>query len=210
MDLHTTVASLPQALWNLYVEHLWNWTDHPSSWISRIAYTARVLSILLILPLVILILLDIASYGIARTLGVIDDVKASTSDKETIHNKEGPLVHIYETSPTPTLSSSASIPDSGRDTDTEPQSQSELSSSSDSLAPLPRLTIPSDSEEPRTYFTENSSQLSGAGVFSPAASRPPSPTITRRALPVEDKLVDSDEGITLRKRGKALSAPQDD
>lgn len=28
---------------------------------------------------------DIASYGIARTLGVIDDVKASTSDMTSIH-----------------------------------------------------------------------------------------------------------------------------
>ncbi|KAJ7091191.1 hypothetical protein C8R44DRAFT_891591 [Mycena epipterygia] len=185
------VSSISRIVWDFYVDYLWNWTDYPNSWVSRIAYTSRVLAILLILPILVLTLLDIASYGIARTLGVIDDVKASTSDKETIHNKI-PLVQIYE----------AGTPSSATESDQDTlldRSQSNFGSS----ATLPPLSIFTPSH-PRAYFTseENSLKLSGVGVFSPAASRPPSPTITRRNL-VEEKLSDVDEGITFRKRATA-------
>ena len=36
---------------------------------------------------------DIASYAIARTLGVVDATKASTSDKSTVHTT-GPAIHV--------------------------------------------------------------------------------------------------------------------
>ncbi|KAJ7859711.1 hypothetical protein B0H13DRAFT_2204890 [Mycena leptocephala] len=190
MDLSSpslNISSMPRMLWTFYVDHLWNWTDHPNSWVSRIAYTSRVFAILLILPLLILTLLDLASYGIARTLGVIDDVKASTSDKETIHNKI-PVVRIQCAPSTPSPDSASLIA-----TDSE---QDTLTSSTDTDT-LPQL----ESSHPHAYFTsgENSLKLSGVGVFSPAASRPPSPTITRRHL-FEEKLADVDEGITFRKR----------
>lgn len=51
------LSSLSRTVWNFYVQYLWNWTDYPNSWVSRIAYTARVLAILLVLPIVILMLL---------------------------------------------------------------------------------------------------------------------------------------------------------
>jgi len=75
-------SAIPGLLWAYYVQYLWNYDS--DSWVARIAYSCRILAILVSLPLIILGLLDIASYGIARTLGVIDDVKASTSDKATI------------------------------------------------------------------------------------------------------------------------------
>jgi hypothetical protein len=120
-------------------------------------------------------------------LGVIDDVKASTSDKETIHNKI-PVVRIQCAPSTPSPDSASLIA-----TDSE---QDTLTSSTDTDT-LPQL----ESSHPHAYFTsgENSLKLSGVGVFSPAASRPPSPTITRRHL-FEEKLTDVDEGITFRKR----------
>ncbi|KAJ7772563.1 hypothetical protein DFH07DRAFT_993187 [Mycena maculata] len=182
-------ASFPGVVWNFYVQYLWNWTDYPNSWISRIAWSARVLAILLVLPVVILTLLDIASYGIARTLGVIDDVKASTSDKNTIHNQT-PLIHVSG-SPSPNSVSLAT------------DSETLLGHADSSTDTLPPLSTPSGSH-PRTYFTseEHSLKLSGVGVFSPAVSRPPSPAITRRNF-IEEKISDVDEGITIRKRGKA-------
>ncbi|KAJ7187976.1 hypothetical protein C8R46DRAFT_1053229 [Mycena filopes] len=191
-----SVSTMPRVLWTLYVDNLWNWSTYPHSWISRTAYTARVLAIMLIMPIVILTLLDIASYGIARTLGIIDDVKASTSDKETIHNKI-PLVRVVDPStPSP---SSAELAATDSEHEGTLLGSSGLLSSTDTLPPL-RITTPAS--HPHAYFTseENSLKLSGVGVFSPAASRPPSPTITRKGLPDDLRMTDVDEGITFRKK----------
>ncbi|KAJ7045783.1 hypothetical protein C8F04DRAFT_1066155 [Mycena alexandri] len=212
MDLSSSsfnISALPRVLWNLYVDHLWNWTDHPHSWISRIAYGCRVLAILFIMPVVILTLLDLASYGIARTLGIIDDVKASTSDKETIHNKI-PLVRVVDPStPSPSSTSLANTDDSETLLDSTSGSERMLSST-DTLPPLAIFTSPSSSSHPHAYFTseENSLKLSGVGVFSPAASRPPSPTITRKGLPDEWRMTDVDEGITFRKKRATTTAKE--
>ncbi|PFH53838.1 hypothetical protein AMATHDRAFT_45291 [Amanita thiersii Skay4041] len=81
--LQVPVSSYPAFLWKFYLDNLWYYS--PESWVAKTANTARVLAILVALPIVILGLLDIASYGIARTLGVIDDVKASTSDVASVH-----------------------------------------------------------------------------------------------------------------------------
>jgi len=77
------IVSLPKLMWRYYLDYLWYYD--PDSWVAKIANTAWVLAILVALPIVILGLLDISSYGIARTLGVIDDVKASTSDVASVH-----------------------------------------------------------------------------------------------------------------------------
>nr|GAT44642.1 predicted protein [Mycena chlorophos] len=231
MGTSSFIASVPALLWRFYVESLWRWRDHPSSWVSHIASLCRILAILLIIPVLVLILLDIASYGIARTLGVIDLTDASTSDKKTIHAIASkrhsrvvvptitavPSVHVSSASPD---SASASFP-SLHPISIPPTTQNGNSSSSgdhsDSTATTTPNTSPLESTRPRglnvehpdAYFTseENSLKLSGVGLFSPAASRPPSPTITRRALPPEDSsnkpLVDvseEDEGIVLRRR----------
>jgi len=191
-------------LWNFYIDYLWHWNDHPKSWVSRIAYTSRVLAILLIMPIVVLTLLDLASYGIARSLGVIDDVKASTSDKETIHNKI-PLVHVHRAPATPSSDSPSASLIASTDSETLVDTvESVKSDCSRNAHTAPRLAISMPVSHPDAYFThgENSLRLSGVGVFSPAASRPPSPTITRKHMPFfEEKLAeDVDEGITFRKR----------
>jgi hypothetical protein len=138
-------------------------------------------------------------------LGVIDDVKASTSDKKTIHNNI-PLVQIYEARTPSPDSASFIATNSDRDALADGLHSDFSSTSTDSLPPLSIFT-PS---HPRAYFTSdvNSLKLSGVGVFSPAASRPPSPTITRRNL-AEEKLPDADEGISFRKRSRATTKPQE-
>ncbi|KAH9949604.1 hypothetical protein B0H21DRAFT_102710 [Amylocystis lapponica] len=73
-----SILSAPGTLWHLYVEYLWNY--QPRSWVSSTASTFRVLAFVVIIPCVLLLLLDVVSYVIARTLGVIEDTKASTSE----------------------------------------------------------------------------------------------------------------------------------
>ncbi|KAJ6499043.1 hypothetical protein C8R45DRAFT_101849 [Mycena sanguinolenta] len=200
MDLSSSsliLSSMPRVIWNFYIDYLWNWTDYPHSWISRIAYTCRVLAILLIMPIVVLTLLDLASYGIARSLGVIDDVKASTSDKETIHNKI-PIVRVQRPPPTPSPDSPSTSLLASTDSETLLDTDFPPIKSNFDSGTLPHLSldISTPVSQPDAYFAheENSLKLSGVGVFSPAASRPPSPTITRK------KLTDVDEGITFRKK----------
>ncbi|CCM01139.1 uncharacterized protein FIBRA_03187 [Fibroporia radiculosa] len=72
------VLSAPNLLWSLYVDYLWNYQR--GSWVYSVASTFRVLAFTIIVPFVLLTLLDVASYVIARTLGVIDETKASTSE----------------------------------------------------------------------------------------------------------------------------------
>ncbi len=49
------MASVPQFLWKYYVDYLWYY--EPDSWVARTANGARVLAILVALPIVILGLL---------------------------------------------------------------------------------------------------------------------------------------------------------
>ncbi|KAH9931054.1 uncharacterized protein BXZ73DRAFT_90145 [Epithele typhae] len=70
------MTSLPLNLWHLYVDNLVRYEK--GSWVSSIASTCRILAVMLILPFALLMMLDVASYVIARTLGVIDQTKAST------------------------------------------------------------------------------------------------------------------------------------
>jgi hypothetical protein len=52
---HVSPSTLPRFLWDYYVQYLWAYK--PSSWVARIAYTSRLLAILLILPVLVLTLL---------------------------------------------------------------------------------------------------------------------------------------------------------
>jgi hypothetical protein len=122
---------------------------------------------------------DIASYGIARSLGVIDDVKASTSDFDK--TLEPPSIVVQET--TPAKSEEESSPETAQ-------------------RPYGSRSIP-----PSFFASEASNlKLSGVGVFSPAPSQPPSPTLGRRQLPLTDSKSQSDvdepmdDGLLLRKR----------
>ncbi|KAJ4483248.1 hypothetical protein J3R30DRAFT_3655623 [Lentinula aciculospora] len=180
-----SLSSTPQFLWTFYVEYLWNYT--PNSIVSKTAYSFKVLALALLLPILILILLliDITSYTIARTLGVVDIVKASTSDKQTVHaRREPPSIHIREADSSPSIAVR------------------------DSLSTLSDVRI-------TEYFTsgDHNLELSGVGVFSPATSRPPSPTISRRKLEPEfqDKTsqhdFEIDDGsVHFRRRNRAAAA----
>lgn len=58
---------------------------------------------------------------------------------------------------------------------------------------------------PEAYFAseEHGLELSGVGVFSPAVSQPPSPTLSRRQLHPEGNVLD--DGVSMRRRvGKAV------
>ena len=113
------------------------------------------------------------SYIIARTLGVIDDTKASTSDRGSLHavgvaertDTEPPTIIVQSAS----MSTSPSVPlDTGRATEKlqfgiDGSRSQHKSSSTSSLY-------------------EGNPALAGVGVFSPAASTPSSPTIERRRL----------------------------
>jgi len=158
----------PRILWSYYLNYLVNY--EPNSAVAKIASFCRVLAILISLPIIILGLLDVSSYLIARTLGVIDDVKASTSDTATLHNtaQAVPSIHIEASSPS-------------RDS----SQYSDLQSPPEA----PDASIP----HPFYASEEQDLKLSGVGVFSPAASRPPSPTITRKELSQ-----DNGEGIRQR------------
>jgi len=174
----TTLSSIPRLLWEYYLEYLWFYDD--GSWVARIASTFRVLAFLLIIPMTGISLLDITSYLIARTLGIVDDVKASTSDKGTIHNKEGmPSLDL------PSLDlrdvSTDSTPSSGAVSDVPI-----TTTKSDRLKPpsKERRSTQQPHVPPQAFFASEDMQLkiSGEGVFSPAVSQPSSPTITRRHL----------------------------
>jgi len=154
-------SSIPGLLWACYVQYLWNYES--GSWVARIAYVCRILAILVCLPIIILGLLDIASYGIARTLGVIDDVKASTSDKATVHDTMTPPSIRIDGMITP---GSESDQDSLTDHTLHNRMRSSLSDEEPKFSPPPVFYAGED----------NNLRLSGVGVFSPAASQPPSPT----------------------------------
>ncbi|KAL5507421.1 hypothetical protein ACEPAH_6877 [Sanghuangporus vaninii] len=74
------LLALPAWIWRLYVEYLWNWDMHP--WIKNAAATFRLMAILVVAPFVLLTLLDVGAYVIARTLGVVETTKASTYDSK--------------------------------------------------------------------------------------------------------------------------------
>jgi hypothetical protein len=138
---------------------------------------------------------DIASYAIARTLGVIDDVKASTSDKATVHIPSSILIGG---SSSPNSESTLSDSDSLTDHSLRNRLRSPLS---DSISEANHGSCPSQ----HVFYaddSENNLKLSGVGVFSPAASQPPSPVISRQQLNVEvgDLLKEEDEGVHLRRR----------
>ncbi|KAL1760626.1 hypothetical protein FB107DRAFT_286842 [Schizophyllum commune] len=211
----TTFVALPGTLWRLYVDYLWNYDAN--SWVAHAAYSMRVMAALLMLPITVLTMLDIASYVIARTLGVIDDTRASTSDK-----LPPPTIRIHaasrrntldqpssEDSPYASTSASSSpanddagFPSSSAD---PASSNSGLPPSSDSSNPFnasnssgptsPSPFPPASSALPTEYsFSddeeslhlpgyEGNLKLSGYGVFSPAASQPGSPVLSRKGLP---------------------------
>ncbi|RDX55057.1 hypothetical protein OH76DRAFT_1397401 [Lentinus brumalis] len=102
-----SLSSLPHTLWHAYLDHLVFYEQ--GSWVDKIASTCRVLAFATIIPFAILTLLDVASYVIARTLGVIDETKASTSGgPESTGNP--PTIVVHPDSGDTNLSLAASTP----------------------------------------------------------------------------------------------------
>ncbi|KAL1726803.1 hypothetical protein EV714DRAFT_276245 [Schizophyllum commune] len=217
-SLPGTLAALPGTLWRLYVDYLWNYDAN--SWVAHAAYSMRVMAVLLMLPITVLTMLDIASYVIARTLGVIDDTRASTSDKlppPTIRvhaasrrNTLDPSSESTADSPYASTSASSSpahddagFPSSSADPDSSnsglPGSSSDSSnpfnpsSNPDIASPTPfppassalptEYSFSDDEEGLHLPGYEGNLKLSGYGVFSPAASQPGSPVLSRKGLP---------------------------
>ncbi|CDO75348.1 hypothetical protein BN946_scf184966.g16 [Trametes cinnabarina] len=156
MDL----VSIPQTVWHFYLEYLVYYK--PGSWVDSAASTFRVLAFMTILPFILLTLLDVASYVIARTLGIVDATKASTSGEletsEQLH-AHNPSIVVQDHSGPAENSAEGQAPSEGHP-----------------------HTVP-----PSSYFRnpteeEGNLQLSGVGTFSPAPSQPGSPTVQRREL----------------------------
>jgi len=152
------------------------------------------------LPIVILALLDISSYGIARTLGVIDDVKASTSDIATHRlTLNAPLIQVSSQSDSPL---SESDHDSGSPTEQRQQPGDFTPASSTAQDPLSPSYL--GASHPQAFYASEGEnlKLSGVGVFSPATSRPPSPVLIRRSLQPESVWIsgrqEQDDGLRQR------------
>ncbi|KAF9653834.1 hypothetical protein BDM02DRAFT_3125309 [Thelephora ganbajun] len=183
-----SLFQLPGLLWARYIEYLWDYK--PGSWVDASASTFRLLAAFIIVPLALLVMLaslslilphDVTSYIIARTLGVIDDTKASTSDRESLHpvaTVEGPVVK-----PPAIVVQSASVVGS---MPTSPSVPSDVGQPLDEIGEKLQLEI--DNSPPNRPQSSSSSSLyegnpalAGVGVFSPAASTPSSPTIERKS-----------------------------
>ena len=119
------------------------------------------------------------SYIIARTLGVIDDTKASTSDRESLHpvavaegtDMKPPTIIVQSASVAGSLPNSPSVP-------------AEVGQPLDEIDEKLQLEIDSSNSHPQSSSSsslyEGNPALAGVGVFSPAASMPSSPTIERK------------------------------
>jgi len=181
-------ASLPRQLWLWYLENLWS--PPPGSWVRSVAYTFRVLAILLILPFACLTLLDVTSYVIARTLGVIDSTKASTNDKNALREAAlaqkvapGSDTHINSPGSGGVGRDEQFLPSSiSTSTQTEEVQQGQWSFGLPG-APRPSNQMLEPESGPTAFFfspSEGNLELSGATIFSPAVSRQGSPPIERR------------------------------
>lgn len=187
---YSSHLSAPRLVWHAYIKYLWN--PHPDSWVSQVAYSFRILAFLLILPAVILTLLDITSYVIARTLGIVDDVKASTSDQPAVTAEGTPSILVEDTS------SEESFP---AEQDNYTSSVHRQHNTDTRSAGVQKL---------QAYFTgEEDLQLSSVGILSPSPSQPSSPVLPHENLSGEDgatRLEEprdaQDEGMTLRRRGE--------
>ena len=120
------------------------------------------------------------SYIIARTLGVIDDTKASTSDRESLH-AAGVVVEGTDAKPPSIIVRSASA--SGI-ASTNPAIPADIGQPLDGIGEKLQLEIePSRPRRPShssSSLYEGPPALAGVGVFSPAVSTPSSPTIERK------------------------------
>jgi len=162
----SSLSFTPRFVWHAYVKYLWS--PHPTAWVTKVAYSFRVLAFLLILPVLILTLVDITSYVIVRTLGIVDDEKPSTSGQPVVTAEDTPSILVEdvssEESPPAELACRASPAHRGHNTEMRNASvQEEM--------------------KPQAFFAgEEDLQLSSVGLLSPTPSQPSSPVL------LDDKL----------------------
>ncbi|KAF8441672.1 hypothetical protein L210DRAFT_973172 [Boletus edulis BED1] len=198
-----SALTLPYRLWDAYVTYLWHY--QPNSWVSRVASTFRILALVLVLPVVLLTLLDVTSYVIARTLGVVDDGKASTSDTDTTADERRATVTVAvpvsELVPTafssegPVRGSEGLAPEDSEEAQSGEDGHGHCDVSETAVRAVSAalrkqaqnqgqiqqigtqtLVHAPDTLPHQYYFAgEDDLRLAGEGVFSPAVSGPPSP-----------------------------------
>lgn len=120
------------------------------------------------------------SYVIARTLGIIDDTRAATSDpdkSEVVAGGSNPTILVSDESHGPALSSDLPTPSSSAFAAAHEQ-EDRLHAATEHHAQL----TPSDRVAPTHWFTGGTERLSGVGIFSPVASRAGSPAAERRSF----------------------------
>jgi len=168
---------LPAVLWARYIEYLWDYES--GSWVDASASTFRLFAAFIIVPLALLVMLDVTSYIIARTLGVIDDTKASTSDRESLHPVT--VVEGTDAKPPTIIVQSASVPGSLLNSPSVP---ADVGRPLDEIKEKLQLEIDRSITHPQSSSSlyEGNPALAGVGVFSPAASTPSSPTIERKRI----------------------------
>lgn len=152
---------------------------------------------------------------IARTLGVIDDVKASTSDKSTVHSgMHTPSIMIQDTS-TSNFDTTPADSDQGTPSNCNGNDGNAVKRSKMAGVSLDSLNV----SEPSAFYAGEDAhlKLSGVGVFSPATSQPPSPTLSRRNVfsggrgfteDVSSSM--SDDGLALRRRHDGNSRKEEE
>lgn len=126
---------------------------------------------------------DISSYILARTLGVVDHVKASTSDKETAHEaKVPPVIRVQD------FDQDVSF---GELAQTFADPECSLGRTAADSRSSDELFATSQTTQPTIFYAggddHSNLKLSGIEVFSPAGSQSPSPTISRKRLAFEGK-----------------------
>jgi len=155
----------------------------PTSWVQSASYFFLVFSIVLALPLVGLLLLDIASWLVMRTLGNINAAAPSTIVGTPNENELSPKAEYPQAqSTTPTMEPGAPLEVATKKRSKQfklhitPLDEDSQTTSSEPSA-VPRSALEAYWATP----TETDFALSGAGIFSPPESRASSPLIFRRS-----------------------------
>lgn len=131
---------------------------------------------------------------IARTLGIVDDVKASTSDQPAVTAEGMPSILVEDTS------SEESFPAEQDNYTSSVHRQYNTDMRSAGVQEEMKL---------QAYFTgEEDLQLSSVGILSPSPSQPSSPVLLHEnlsgedgAMRMEDPRDAQDEAVTLRRQG---------
>jgi len=178
----SSIFAAPSYLWNSYLHYLWNYDSN--SWVANIAYAFRIWAIFTILPTLVLGLLDVTSYIIARTLG---DPTASTSHKSSFatqphanseHQIPNTNADTSQTIPTvPVPIPIAVFPPNDR---TPPSGASTKPSTPARGGGLSTPSLPTFFVDGECSEDDGAARLAGVGVFSPVASMPGSPVASRR------------------------------